>query len=83
MVKPGAAVYMEYADKVGQGEIVSRADMAERMGVGYSTAKYHLDRAVNAGLLNRAVVWIGRQTGWGYAQPETMPRLIDGDVANG
>lgn len=75
MTEPGGAVYMFYTGAIGEGEVVSRSDMAKRMGVHYSTAMYHLERAVKAGELNKAVVWVGNQTGWGYALPATMPRL--------
>lgn len=75
MVKPGAAVYMLYVEQFGAGEVLSRVDVAERMGVHYTTARYHLERAVKNDVLHKQVVWIGNQTGWGYALPETMPKL--------
>jgi response regulator of citrate/malate metabolism len=67
--------YERYVDAIGQGEIVSRSMMAERMGVSYTTAQYHLDRAVQEGELNRAYGYIGRQPGWVYAHASDMPRL--------
>lgn len=83
MVQPGAAVYMLYVDAIGVGEVLSRAEMATRMGVHYSTAKYHLERAVKEGVLHKQVVWVGNQTGWGYGLPETLPKLKFAEVAHG
>lgn len=69
--------WVEYVVAVGQGEIVTRTDMAQRMGVHYSTAMYHLDRAVSEGALHRAICVSnrGNQSCWGYALPETMLQL--------
>lgn len=69
--------YEEYARAVGEGECYSRTMMAVKMGVSYTTAQYHLERAVAEGLLNKAYGYIGRQPGWVYALPEDMPRLLD------
>lgn len=70
-----AAKFLDYVDRVGRGEIVSRGDMQERMGVAYSTALYHLERAVSEGYLHKQHGFIDRQPGWLYALPETMPKL--------
>lgn len=70
-----AITYERYVRAIGQGEIVSRAEMAARMKVAYTTALYHLEKAVQSGLLNRQYGYIGRQPGWIYAHPDTMPRL--------
>lgn len=68
--------FEEYARAIGQGDIATRNDMAQMMGVCYSTAAYHLDRAVSAGLLNRQWGYVNDfQPGWLYARPATMPRL--------
>jgi hypothetical protein len=77
MTAPGAVVYLEWADNIREGELVSRKQMAERMGAHYSTAMYHLERGVAEGVLDRQVGWVGRQTGWVYGHAETMPRLVD------
>jgi transposase len=67
MVKPGAAMYIEYAKLFQTGETLSRRQVADRMGVPYTTALYNLERAVDEGLLQKAVVWTKRNsTGWGY-----------------
>jgi len=70
-----ALTYNAWVDAIGQGEIVSRAQMAERMEASYSTANFHLERAVAAGLLNKQWGYIGKQSGWVYGSPETLPRL--------
>lgn len=67
--------WMEYVNAFKPGKVGTRADLAEHFGVGRSTARYHLDRAVEAGKLNRAYGWTGKQSGWLYALPETMPRI--------
>jgi len=73
---PRGIKFEEYVGQVGQGEIVTRKEMAARMCVCYSTAMYHLDRAVAAGLLNRQYGFASdSQPGWLYALPSTMPRL--------
>jgi len=74
-VKMRGIKYIEYANALGQGEILSRDDFAELMGASYSTATYHLERAVMAGLLNKQYGFISHQPGWLYALPSTMPRL--------
>ena len=65
----------DYVKAIGKAEIVTRNQMAEQFGVGRSTARYHLDRAVRKGALNKQYGWTGRQSGWLYAHPEKMPRL--------
>jgi len=71
-----AARYLDYARAVGQGEIVSRQMMAERMGVSYSTARYNLEIAVSENVLNKQYGFASEsQPGWIYALPETMPKL--------
>lgn len=67
--------YIEYAQAIEQGAIVTRQECAEHFGVSYSTARFHLDRAVEAGLLHKQYGFISEQPGWLYALPETMPRL--------
>lgn len=75
-VKPPRGITYElYAEALEQGEQASREDIAFLMGVSYSTATYHLERAVRAGLLNKQYGYISKQPGWLYALPSTMPRL--------
>lgn len=67
--------WREYVAVFELGEKLTRQHLANHFGVGCSTARYHLDRAVAAGALNRVYGWLGKQSGWLYALPETMPRL--------
>lgn len=71
-----AARFQDYVAAVGEGEIVTRSMMAERMGASYSTALYNLDRAVTEGALARFVVTgAAQQTAWGYAHPGVQLQL--------
>lgn len=66
----------DYVRATGKGTLQSRRDYAEFFGVSYSTALYHLERAVNEGYLNKQIGWVtDRQSGWLYGLPETLPRL--------
>lgn len=73
-----AVKYQEYAAAIGQGEVVSRWDMARRFGVVYSTARYNLERAVREGVLQKFVGYASdNQVGWVYALPGTMKQLLE------
>ena len=76
ITQPQAIRYMDYADRVGVGAFVSRASMAALFDVAYSTATYHLEKAVSEGLLKKVVGYIGNQTGWLYCLPETQSNLL-------
>lgn len=67
--------FMDYVDVVEEGTLYSRSDLAAAFGVGGSTARYHLERAVKEGELNKQYGWLGRQSGWLYGTPTTIPRL--------
>lgn len=67
--------YQAYPLLFKRGDVLSRADVADRVGRSYTTAMYHLERAVSAGMLHKVYGMIGVQPGWLYALPETMPRL--------
>lgn len=67
--------YIDYVDQLGAGDQMSRQWFADLFGVGVSTARYHLERAVRAGELNKAYGFLGKQSGWLYALPSTMSRL--------
>lgn len=62
----------DYVEVFELGEKLTRQHLASHFGVGGSTARYHLDRAVKNGKLNRVYGWLGKQSGWLYALPETM-----------
>lgn len=67
--------YLEYASVIGVGVFQSRADFAEFFNVSYSTAKFHLEKAVALGQLVKVWGVINEQSGWLYCLPETQPRL--------
>lgn len=70
-----AATFLEYVDEMGQGGIVSRREMAQRMGVNYSTARYNLERAVSEGYLNKRYGYVTEhQPGWLYEWKMSMPQ---------
>lgn len=77
LVGDRALRYLDYVDQIGKGEIVTRKDMAEKMGCSYSAAMYNLERAVANGALNKQYGYATEnQPGWLYALPATMPRLV-------
>lgn len=65
----------DYLEMFGDKTILTRADLAKMFGVGGTTARYHLERAVDAGALNKQYGWVGGQSGWLYGLPSSMPRL--------
>lgn len=76
LVGTRAARFLEYAAAVGEGEIVSRRQMAERMGASYGAALYNLERAVSEGALNKQYGFASsQQPGWLYALPGTFQTL--------
>lgn len=78
---PRGITYTEYPKLFGAGELLSREQVAGRVGRHYSTAMYHLERAVSAGLLDKVYCYIGEQPGWGYCLPGTqlpLPGVING-----
>lgn len=64
--------HIEYASAIGVGEWLARSDLAQKFGVHYTTAEYHLERAVNQGLLKRCLGWIDNKPGYLYARIETQ-----------
>ena len=73
---PRAIRFLDYVDAIGEGELVSRSDMAAHFEVAYGTALYHLERAVSEGYLNKVYGFATKaQPGWLYARKDTMPRL--------
>jgi len=70
-----AQIYRAYAEWIGQGG-ATRLDAALHFGVCKSTAAYHLDKAVKAGLLVRVYDWCdNNQTGWVYRGAEAPMEL--------
>ena len=75
--------YEQYAGVIGEGEVLSRKEVAERVGKHYSTVTYHLERAVSAGLINKAYGYTASgQPGWVYAKKRTMPKFAGADFNN-
>jgi hypothetical protein len=71
-----AARFLDYVSAIGEGELVTRQDMSSRMDCHYQTARYHLERAVLEGYLNKVYGYVREnQPGWLYALPDTMPKL--------
>jgi hypothetical protein len=73
--------YRDYPQMFRVGELLSRKQVAERVGRSYGTALYHLERAVSAGLLLKIYSYIGNQPGWGYCLPETQLGIPGLEVA--
>lgn len=67
--------WQDYVHMFEPGDLKSRQDLADIFGVGRSTSRYHLERAVKNGALNKMFGWTGLQSGWLYALPDTLPRL--------
>lgn len=76
LVGTRAARFLEFAAEIGEGEIVSRSQMARRLKVSYGSALYNLERAVTEGVLRKQYGFASsNQPGWLYAHPETFQRL--------
>lgn len=77
MSNPRSIRYIDYVSAIGAGELVSRADMAERMNCSYSTAMYNLDVAVRLGWLKRTWCFLDHNMpGWAYGLPETIDNFV-------
>lgn len=70
--------YIDYVDLLNPGDCMTRQWFADVFGVGCSTARYHLERAVVAGELHKFYGWTGKQSAWLYGLPETLPKLVEG-----
>lgn len=66
----------QYAQVLEPGEILTRREIAERVGRSKTTTFIaHLERAVSEGLLHKGWFQLGNSPGWGYGLPETMQKL--------
>ena len=77
---PRGITHEEYPKYFQKGELLSRREVADRVGRHYSTAMYHLERAVSAGLLDKVYCYIDVQPGGAYCLPGTqipLPGLHD------
>jgi len=72
--------WLDYVNQFAPGDVASRQEVAQHFGVGRSTARYHLERAVKAGRLHKQYGWTGQQSGWVYALPETMEKLEENNA---
>lgn len=67
--------YREYVDAIGEGDI-TRTEAANMMGVSKSTARYHLEKAVSEGVLERVkMVLNDTQVGFIYRKKGVQPLL--------
>lgn len=75
-----AVRFLDYVDRIGAGQLVSRWGMARKMNCSYSTAVYNLERAVSEGVLRKVIGIVEGQTGWLYCLPETQRSLREYEV---
>lgn len=76
--------YIDYVVAIGAGELVSREEMASRMGCSYSTALYNLDVAIRVGALKRVWCFLDEgMPGWAYGLPQTVDDLYKNEGGNG
>lgn len=61
--------WMDYVDAFEEESIWGRGMLARLFGVSVSTASYHLEKAVEAGELEKRHGYLGGQSGWLYALP--------------
>lgn len=73
--------FRDYVDAVGEGDI-TRSEAAKLMGVNKSTARYHLEKAVEHGMLERIKLVIDdSQVGYVYRKKGVQPLLpFEGEV---
>jgi predicted ArsR family transcriptional regulator len=70
-----------YAHVVAAGDEVSRNQAAEAAGVTRSLAAFHLDKLVEAGLLEASFRRLGARRGPGAGRPSKLYRRAPGEVA--
>src|SRR5689334_13581456 len=63
-----------YEHTVAAGEPVSRNDVADALGIGRTLAAHHLDRLVDAGLLEVSYARLTGRTGPGAGRPAKLYR---------
>lgn len=67
--------FKDYVDAIGEGDI-TRSEAAKLMSVSKSTARYHLEKAVSEGVLERIKVVIDdMQVGYVYRKKGVQPLL--------
>jgi predicted ArsR family transcriptional regulator len=70
-----------YDHVVAAPSAVSRNDVAEAVGIGRTLAAHHLDRLVEAGLLETSSARLNGRTGPGAGRPAKLYRRAPGEVA--
>lgn len=63
--------FKKYAALLEVGEYLTRLDFAAHFGVSLSCATYHIERAVSAGMVEKAYGYISNQPGYLYFLRET------------
>jgi predicted ArsR family transcriptional regulator len=79
LAEPTRRALYEYV--VGRTDPVGREEAATAVGVPPHTAKFHLDRLVEAGLLTTEYRRIGGRSGPGAGRPSKLYRRAEGQVA--
>ncbi len=69
-----------YLHVLGQPDSVSRDAAAAAVGISRSLAAFHLDRLVDAGLLNTEFRRLGQRTGPGAGRPSKLYRRSDREI---
>ena len=70
-----------YRYVVGQADAVSREQAAEGVGVPLHTAKFHLDKLVDSGLLTVEFRRLTGRTGPGAGRPSKLYRRAEGELS--
>lgn len=70
-----------YRYVVGQADAVSREQAAEGVGVPLHTAKFHLDKLVDSGLLTVEFRRLSGRTGPGAGRPSKLYRRAEGELS--
>ena len=77
-IPPGAALYLHVVEQPGP---VSRDDAAAATGVTRALAAHHLDRLVEAGLLDTEYRRLNGRTGPGAGRPSKLYRRTDRELS--
>ncbi len=79
LADPTRLALYEYV--VGRSEPVGREEAASAVGLPLHTAKFHLDKLVDAGLLTTEFRRLGDRSGPGAGRPSKLYRRADDEVA--
>jgi predicted ArsR family transcriptional regulator len=70
-----------YERAIESGDPVSRNEVADALGIGRTLAAHHLDKLVEAGLLEASFARVSGRTGPGAGRPAKLYRRVHGEVA--